>query len=149
MSSTAVSSNNISSALVAELEHEAAVTRTCLERVPADKFDWKPHEKAMTLGWLATFSAVLWTWGSDTVLKDEFDVMSLPPEARNRKPAATTADLVALFDRNLAAAREAIAKTSDERFATAWTLRAGEHVIFSQPRWKVLRTYVFRVARKT
>ena len=30
-----------------------------LERVPMDKRDFKPHEKSMTLGWLATCIAIL------------------------------------------------------------------------------------------
>ena len=33
-----------------EFDHEFAETRRALERVPEDKFDWKPHEKSMTLG---------------------------------------------------------------------------------------------------
>ena len=37
-----------------ELEAEAITTRKMLERVPFDKFDWKPHEKSMALGRLAT-----------------------------------------------------------------------------------------------
>ena len=61
MSTTAAaSSNNIASALIAEMEQEAKVTRTCLERVPADKFDWKPHEKSMPFGKLGVD-----TWSAD------------------------------------------------------------------------------------
>jgi len=37
----------------AELEHEAAATRKMLERLPAEKFDWKPHEKSMPFGVLS------------------------------------------------------------------------------------------------
>ena len=40
-------------ALLAELEAESAATRRLLERVPADRLAWKPHEKSMTLGQLA------------------------------------------------------------------------------------------------
>ena len=38
---------------VAELEHEAAITRRLLERVPDDRLDFKPHEKSMTLARLS------------------------------------------------------------------------------------------------
>ena len=55
--STAQSSNNVASAFIAELQHEAATTRKCLERIPAEKFDWKPHEKSMTFGRLASHIA--------------------------------------------------------------------------------------------
>src|SRR6185503_2920093 len=40
-------------ALIAELEQEAASTRKLLERVPADKLAWRPHERSMTIGQLA------------------------------------------------------------------------------------------------
>ena len=43
----------IADALTAELEQEVATTRRVLERVPADKLSWKPHEKSMSLGQLA------------------------------------------------------------------------------------------------
>ena len=40
-------------ALLQELEQEAQTTRRVLERVPADKLAWKPHDKSMSLGQLA------------------------------------------------------------------------------------------------
>jgi hypothetical protein len=43
-------------ALLQEFDLEMPFTRRSIERVPMDKFAWKPHEKSMTLGWLATFS---------------------------------------------------------------------------------------------
>ena len=45
--------------LLQELDLEADFTRRHLERVPMDRPDLKPHEKSMTLGWLATFIAML------------------------------------------------------------------------------------------
>jgi len=44
---------------LAELEREAAATRRTLERVPDCRYDWKPHEKSMTLGRLAELVARL------------------------------------------------------------------------------------------
>ena len=136
----------LADAFLTEFDLEVPYTRQCLERVPIEKFDWKPHDKSMTLGWLATFSAVMWSWGSDALQKDEFDFAALPPEARSRKNAASSAELLAMFDENVAAARAAIIQTSDEHFMTPWTLRVGEKVIFSEPRWQVLRHYVFNHA---
>jgi len=42
----------LSEALLPEFDHEMANTRKTLERVPDDKFAWKPHEKSGTMGWL-------------------------------------------------------------------------------------------------
>ena len=39
--------------LISELEQEAKTTRRVIERVPADRLDFQPHPKAMTLGQLA------------------------------------------------------------------------------------------------
>ena len=44
---------SIADALVPECDHEIAITRTLLERVPDDKADWKPHPKSMSMGQLA------------------------------------------------------------------------------------------------
>jgi hypothetical protein len=44
----------ISQMLLPEFDHEIASTRKTLERVPEDKFAWKPHEKSTSLGGLAT-----------------------------------------------------------------------------------------------
>ena len=67
MSSTATAANTIAAALIAELENEGKTTRTVLERVPADKFDWKPHEKSMTFGRLASHVAEMHSWTVNTV----------------------------------------------------------------------------------
>ena len=40
-------------ALLAELQEEALITRRVLDRVPEDRFTWRPHDKSMTLGQLA------------------------------------------------------------------------------------------------
>ena len=43
-------------ALLPEFDHEMTTTRRVLERVPEDKFDWKPHAKSFSLG------ALMRTW---------------------------------------------------------------------------------------
>ena len=40
-------------ALLSEFDHEMTVTRKLLERVPEDRFEWKPHPKSYSLGQLA------------------------------------------------------------------------------------------------
>ena len=45
--------------LLREFDVEMPNTRKTLERVPADKWDCKPHEKSGTLGWLAAHVATL------------------------------------------------------------------------------------------
>lgn len=140
MSTTAaVSSNNIASALIAEMEHEAAVTRTCLERVPADKFSWKPHEKSMEFGRLASHVAEMFGWTPATLQQDELDFAKM-----DYKPfePATTDDLLEYLDKNVAEAIDVLRNTTDEQFMGTWTMRNGETVYFSLPKVAVMRSFV-------
>jgi hypothetical protein len=57
----------IADMLLPEFDHEMATTRKLLERVPDDKFDWKPHAKSFTLGELAQHVATIPFWGTTTL----------------------------------------------------------------------------------
>ena len=139
MSSAAVSSNNIATALIAEIEHEAAVTRTCLERVPSDKFDWKPHEKSMTFGRLASHIAEMFGWTPPTMEHAELDFAKMDYKPFEPK---TTADLLEFMDKNVAEAIETLKNSPDERFMETWTMRNGETVYFTMPKVAVMRSFV-------
>jgi len=137
--STAVISNNIASAFIAELEQEAAVARKCLERIPAEKFDWKPHEKSMSFIRLAGHVAEMFGWTPSTLLHPELDFskMDYTPFA----PADTDA-LVEYLDKNVAEALETLRSTPDEAFMETWTMRNGEQVYFTMPKIAVMRSFV-------
>jgi hypothetical protein len=49
----------ITELLLDELDREAVGIRKTLERVPEGRNDWKPHEKSMPLGYLATIVATI------------------------------------------------------------------------------------------
>jgi uncharacterized damage-inducible protein DinB len=138
-SSAAVSSNTIASAFIAELEQEAAVARKCLERVPADKFDWKPHEKSMTFVRLASHIAEMFGWTPATLQHPELDFAKF-----DYKPfePATTEDLVEFLDKNIAEALDTLRNTSDDVFLENWTMRNGETVYFTMPKIAVMRSFV-------
>ena len=138
-STTADSSNNIASALIAEMEHEAEVTRTCLERVPAEKFDWKPHEKSMPFGRLAVHVAEMFAWTPPTLQQAELDFAKM--DYKPYEPAST-ADLVAFLDKNVAEAIDALRNTTDEQFLESWTMRNAETVYFTMPKVAVMRSFV-------
>lgn len=140
MTSTAVSSNNIAPALLAEMQHEAQVTRTCLERVPADKFSWKPHEKSMEMGRLASHIAEMFGWTPPTMEKAELDFAQVDYKPFEPK---TTEDLLEYFDKNVAEALDTLRNSPDERFMEPWTMRNGEKVYFTLPKVAVIRSFVF------
>jgi uncharacterized damage-inducible protein DinB len=132
----------INQALLPEFDHEMANTRRALERVPEDKSGWKPHEKSMTLGRLATHVAELSSWVPTTLESESFDFA--PPGAPPFQPktAASRADLLEMFDKNVAAARAAIAAASDLQLMARWSLLNGGKTVFSMPRIAVLRSMV-------
>ena len=70
--------------LIPEFDHEMATTRKVLERVPEERFDWKPHEKSFSLGVLATHVATLPTWGTETLTRSEIDLVGNNPPAAAR-----------------------------------------------------------------
>jgi len=128
--------------LLPEFDHEMANTRRTLERVPEDKLSYKPHEKSMTMAQLAGHIAEIPTWGAITIEKDSFDVS--PPGAESYKPYVMSSrrELLERFDKNIAAARAAIAGASDEDFVKAWSLLFAGKTMFTMPRIGVVRSMV-------
>jgi uncharacterized damage-inducible protein DinB len=128
----------LATATFADLDLELATTRRVLDRVPADRLDWRPHERSMTLGELATHIANLLRWWQMTLTTDGFDMS----QARPPSDAPTTKDgILDLWDQNAAAVRELAAKTTDDDLNVTWTLRAGENVISTDPRYLVVRRF--------
>ena len=132
---------SIAEALIADLEQEADGTRKMLALVPEAKFAWKPHEKSMTLGWLATFLALVPTWGVMAIEKDEFDPTAVSGGKRPELASSMDA-LLGMFDQNYAAFRKALAATSDAHLETKWTLKPGGQILFTEVRWLVLREFI-------
>src|SRR5438045_4213955 len=112
--------------LLEELQHEAKTTRKMLERVPADKFSWKPHAKSMSLKNLATHLAELPGWISMTLHTDELDF-----EAAPYTPTAvdSTEDLLKLHDEQVASAIADLQATNEEVLQEPWILRAGAKIL--------------------
>ena len=130
----------IKDGLLPEFDQEMANTRKTLERFPEDKSTWKPHEKSMTMGRLAGHIAELPSLVVPALTTDSLDFS--PPGGTPTKPTIATsrADLLALFDKNVAAARAAIATVSDESLMKPWTLLSGGRKIFTLPRGAVIRS---------
>lgn len=119
-----------------ELEQEAKTTRKMLERVPTDKFGWQPHEKSMTIKVLATHIAELPTWIGMTLNTDELDFADNPYQPVD---VNTTEELLNYFDKCLAEGRESLASARDEQLFGSWTLRNGETIYQTTPKYDVLR----------
>ncbi len=140
MSQATAKINSKAAAFISEFQHEAATTRKILERVPADKFDWTPHEKSMPMGRLAVHVAEMTDWAKETITTDELDFAN--QEYKPFEPK-TTAELVEYFDGKVNETIEVLSNVSDEAMMEDWTLRNGEQVYFTMMRVQVLRGMVF------
>ncbi len=132
----------ISESLLPEFDQEMANTRKTLERVPEDKFDWKPHEKSFAMGGLATHLANLPSWAVLTLNQDEFDMAPPGGEPWKLPEANSRQELLEMFDKNVTDARAAIAGASDERMFSPWSLLSGGNTLMTMPKIAVLRSFV-------
>ena len=57
----------IGQSMLPEFDEEMKNTRKVLERVPDDKWGWKPHEKSGTVGWLAGHVGTVPGWITMTI----------------------------------------------------------------------------------
>ena len=125
----------IAEAFLPEFDFEMATTRRVLERVPADRFAWKPHAKSRSLLELATHVTELPRWGM-RFEKDNFTVGS------EKAPThATTADLLSRFDANVAAGRAALERAADDAMRSDFAvLKPNGEVFFHGPRQSLVRS---------
>jgi uncharacterized damage-inducible protein DinB len=128
---------SISQALLPEFDHEMATTRKCIERVPDDKYGWKPHERSMGLGHLASHISEMATWAVAGLKQDSLDLAGYKPFV-----ATNTKELLASFDKNVADARAAIAGTDDAEYMKNWSLTKDGQTLLTMPKIAVVRTFV-------
>ncbi len=57
-----------------EYDLEMANTRKVLERVPNDKFDWKAHPKANSIGWVVSHLVEIPNWAVGTLQADTWEI---------------------------------------------------------------------------
>ena len=132
----------LSEMILPEFDLEMANTRKSLERVPEDKFEWKPHEKSTSLGGLATHLANIPSWTKNTFEQDELDLAPSGAPPLRLEPVKSRAELLAAFDKNVTSARAALEKASDEDWQGKWSLLHGGKAIFTMPRTAVMRGFV-------
>ena len=120
-----------------EIRQEAVITRRVLERVPADKLSWKPHQKSMSLGQLALHIATIPGALAKLVQLDEFDAARAnfdPPAPNDLK------EIDAALDESVRAAEECLSGMSEQTARGKWRLTVNGKEALSQPRVGVVRS---------
>ena len=126
---------SMTQAILQEFDNEAKTTRRVLERVPADKLSWKPHDRSMSLGELAMHTAMtpgmICTWACEDETKFSGE----------KAPVATsTADIVAAHDQSVAKMTEVIGQLGDSGLMKSWKASAGGKTIFEMPKAALVRS---------
>jgi uncharacterized damage-inducible protein DinB len=127
----------IADSLLPEFDREMTTTRKLLERVPEDRFAWKPHAKSRSFVELATHIAMLPHWGAAALSQAETDTGGAGPQIL----ATSRADLLARFDSNVADTRAALTGKSDAEMMATWSLKQNGQALFTMPRTAVWRTF--------
>jgi uncharacterized damage-inducible protein DinB len=125
----------INEPFVAEVQQEAIATRKMLERIPPETFDWKPHEKSMTMKRLAVLVADMFGWLVFMVDEPELDFAKGYEQADPK----STQELVDFFDKQLAAGIQSLKNADDARFGENWKLRNGDDIYMETTKLEVIR----------
>ena len=122
---------------VKEFDLEMKSTRRLLERVPSDKATWKPHEKSFAIGHLAQLVSWMPGWITRTLREPHIDLKGGAGYSFEK-----TESLLAEFDKNVAAARQALEEVTGASLDEPWSLKMGEQVLMTAPRGETVRQHL-------
>lgn len=124
----------IADVYIDEMRREGAATIRMLERVPAEKADWKPHTKSMPLGQLAFHIATVPHRVCEMLRAGDFDVLKAGP------PVPTGNAYVDDYRRNLDELVELVGSMDNDAMKEPFTLRKGDKIIFQFPNAGLIRS---------
>lgn len=129
----------MNTALLGELKHESLNTKKMIEKVPTEKLDWRPHEKSMTIGRLATHIADIPVWFERIINANGFDFAN---SGRTETKESTEA-ILAHFHQRLNEAEQVLTNASDEMLTGTWSLSRNEQVLYHLPKMVALRSMTY------
>lgn len=136
MTQAATAATPAISPMLEELRQESATTRRVLDRIPADKLNWKPCESSLTAGQIAFHLAAIPGVFAKLLVPDTFDV---PKDAFTFAHPATKDEILSTFDSGVAAAAQFLAGLTDEQARGLWTTRSEGRTIMQLPRSNAVR----------
>lgn len=115
--------------LLKSLQSEHAASRKCVERVPASRYDYKPHPKSMPLGYLVYLVSDIPRWVAEMILNDKIDLANFKGEQ------PTTAEAMAKYlDANVEKAVAAFSKLKEDQLDAPFSLMSGTQLLDKTPR---------------
>lgn len=119
-----------------ELEQEVETTRKFLKLVPDDKFDWKPHEKSMSLKELTVHIAEIPGWIETALTTDVLDFADSDYEPT---PIENADDLLELLEQSVQKSKAALDEADEDDLLPDWTMRNGDQVLMVLPKHGIIR----------
>lgn len=124
--------------MLGDVMQEFAGTRRILECIPEEHLTWKPHERSMSVGELATHIVNLFIWQEAILRYPAFDLAAaLPP----REPFGSREAIIEEYDERVSVVSKLLSEIGEEHLGGEWILRRGEAIIQQQPRALALRTF--------
>ncbi len=122
--------------MIAEMEYAFDATRRVLEQVPADRLDWRPHPRGMSLGELALHTAGVPSSVARMAAGGDVDVTTVDftPKAPESRQAILTA-----FEQSREHAADTLRSIPESRVDADWRFVAGERVLMTMPVRDVVR----------
>lgn len=120
-------SDILTAAYSKELQAEYRATKKCLERIPENLYEYKPHTKSMNLGYLGLLVAEIPLWISTAITKGVVDFTTF-----KHTQLTTTQNLVQHFDNNFTGAIAALQASTDEALEAPFVLRNGNTELMRQ-----------------
>jgi uncharacterized damage-inducible protein DinB len=118
-----------------QLKREQVANGKILPRVPEGKNDYKPHERSMPMGYLASLVAQMPAWIAMMLNTDGLDLDDAKSSGEfSMEPAKDTAALVKLSEESYAKGKAALEAATDDKFAGHWAFRMGGKELQCGPR---------------
>lgn len=118
-----------------ELKQEAETTRKFLKLVPDDKFDWKPHEKSMSIKEVTVHIAEIPGWIETALNKDVLDFA----DGYEPTPVESSKDLLELLEQSVRKSQVALDEADADDLLPDWTMRNGDQVLMVMPKHEIIR----------
>jgi len=125
----------IKDAFIEEIKQESVSARKMLERIPAETFDWKPHERSMSMKVLAGLVADMFGWFVFLIDEPELDFA----KGYERPDPKTTQELLDWFDKKYAAGLKSLENADDAVFSENWKLRNGDKIFQDTTKLAIVR----------
>jgi uncharacterized damage-inducible protein DinB len=124
--------------LLEAMNREVERSRWALQALPADRYDWKPHDRSMGFGYLANMVATIPSWITAIVTRPDLDIAPLDGPTMTPERMTTSAQFVRALDEATSGARDALASATDDQLHGTWQLKAGGTVVQQAPRYEMI-----------